>query len=1470
MRRVLGHFLFVSLLGTIAAVLGVATALVLTPPGRDLLARTVSSELSRALNGSIEVGSISGSFLYDLTIEHLVVRDTNGVLLAALPKVRVGYRLPNLLAGRFVLSRLQVDQPVLQIIKHRNGRMNYEDVLGLGRTKGNTSPLIVFNDVRVRHGTLRLATPWSPPPSVDTQRERDSTLAAERAKPGRRIESSPEGLRRVIELAQLTAALPRIQISTPDRQAFALDLDTLAAYVSDPQIEVRDAAGRVRFPHDSVVFSLSRGALPHTRFSGGGAVTWPRDTALYDFEVVAPQASLADLRWISPKFPDMTGSAVVAAHSESGTRTAYVITDLHLRHGDERIDGGLTFVDDHRRGIGARDLHVTLRNLDVDKVRPFAPGLPFYGTVTGSLEASGFLDALNVRLDWDFTDAKVAGNPVSHLEGEGRVALGGKAGLAFDNFAVRQSDVDLGTVRRLAPAVILPGRLAASGTLDGPLHDVTFAGTARQQDDGRPPSELQGTVTLDTRGDTLGLTTDVALEPLSFAGIRRAFPSLTARGSVTGRVRLDGTLADLAVNASLSGEIGTIEAVGHATVLPPLWGADGLRLNFRSLNLAAVRDTGPPTLLNGTAVLTGTADSARAPEGQFMLALTRSRVSDYLLDTLTARGAVHDSVIALDTLAFRAAAVTVQGGGTLGWAPPHDGRMHFAFTADSLGIFDSLLASATGLAPDTAADSRPLGGAASGTVLLSGNLDSLAMNGTAAGRDLVWRRFRTPAATMAAAWDGGVRPRVTGSARVDSLLWGQRVFHDATAAVSGWADSLGWTGGVTIGTGVRSSLAAQGRWWKRDSTRGGIQVVAVDTLTARLAAHAWRLAAPATVTLSDSAPAVTPVTLNATDGSGRIRLSGRVPGERAGAVEIEAFGVGVRDLYGLLQKDTTGVSGVLGTSLRLAGTARMPVVKGTAWLEDLILGDFHAPFAHAIVDYADRRLHAHAGIFRTGNEVVEVNGELPLDLALTGATRRQLPGPLLVRARADSADLSILEAVSSGIRDVQGQLVAEATIQGTWDDPQVSGSASVSRGAMTIPGIGVRYAAILGRAEFRRDSLLIPYALVTSGGGTLEITGGIRLENLSRPLLHLDLEANQFRMLDIRNFLAATVSGHVELRGPVLNATATGHATVDQGVLYFADLVNKSVIDLSDPSIADLVDTTLIRQQNLGTGFENRFLDSLRVDSLRLDMGNGVFLRSNEANIQLTGQLTLNKVRREYRPAGTLEAVRGIYTLKIPPITRDFTVDHGTVRYFGTPDLNAELDIAAEHTVRSRQGDEIPITAHITGTLRAPQLSLESTAAGQLSETDLLSYLVTGVPASEAATFGQQQALSLAQSYLASAASSELERALISDLGVPIDYVEIQPGLAQVGGGAASLTRLAFGWRIGPKTFVTLNAGYCSGQQTTTSTVNFGASLEYHFSRAWRAQTSFEPTFSSCIPGNATKLNNSYQIGADLFWQREF
>jgi hypothetical protein len=103
-------------------------------------------------------------------------------------------------------------------------------------------------------------------------------------------------------------------------------------------------------------------------------------------------------------------------------------------------------------------------------------------------------------------------------------------------------------------------------------------------------------------------------------------------------------------------------------------------------------------------------------------------------------------------------------------------------------------------------------------------------------------------------------------------------------------------------------------------------------------------------------------------------------------------------------------------------------------------------------------------------------------------------------------------------------------------------------------------------------------------------------------------------------------------------------------------------------------------------------------------------------------------------------------------------------------------------------GRRFEIIARITGTLLQPKLALESDQHPPLSETELVSYLMFGrssfaVNSGGAASQNQSAALATGISYFSSALSSEIQRTLISDLGVPIDYLDIRPGTVSSGTG---------------------------------------------------------------------------------------
>ena len=141
-----------------------------------------------------------------------------------------------------------------------------------------------------------------------------------------------------------------------------------------------------------------------------------------------------------------------------------------------------------------------------------------------------------------------------------------------------------------------------------------------------------------------------------------------------------------------------------------------------------------------------------------------------------------------------------------------------------------------------AAAASPLRGLVQATLQMRGALDTMLVSGTFAMTDVSRGTLRAPSVVGTLTWLGGARPQLSTEIDADSLHVGRLQFTRARAAVSGWSDSLQWSGGVHIGD--LSDLALDGRWVKRDST----VVWTLDRIDAQLARHRWGLAAPAVLT----------------------------------------------------------------------------------------------------------------------------------------------------------------------------------------------------------------------------------------------------------------------------------------------------------------------------------------------------------------------------------------------------------------------------------------------------------------------------------------------------------------------------------------------------------------------------------------------------------------------------------------------
>lgn len=1420
-------------------------AILASAPGHAVARRLAVSALRGAVDGRVTIGSLGGSLWRAAELEHVELAMPDGRPVIRVGSVKVSFALADLLRRRFVLSHVELDRPTLVLEAGADGHLNIEHLFRLLQPKTGPPgrrPLVDLRSVRVVDGTVVL-------------RERAGGSASPRRFLGINLE------------------LRRLRASHPDSSGVVADVRRLAVSISDPATRVADAAGRVTVDGDSVRFDLSRFALPGSVGAARGVVRWGegarRGGADLDLSASLRRAALADFRWAVKELPEAGGGRVtVRARLLAGGGSEWVFEDADLTSGRSRVRGQAAFAIGPRGGVHFSRLDVDAEPLDLALLAPILGPMPVEGLVAGHIDASGTPAALDLGENLVFTDERAPGRPVNHAAGSGLVSLGGARGFVFHRFALTSSDISLATIAQFAPSITLKGRLDLSGTLDGPWQDATFAGVMRHEDGGAGASSARGRVRL-TLADTVRVDADVIADPLSLDDLTRSYPSIGLRGGVAGRVRAKGPVGALAIDATLAGPAGGIEGRGEVSSSD-----GGVRIRFGgrldSVDVSRHLAGAPPTRLSGTWYLDATvpeAESADPVSGELAVTLAASRVAGVDLARGGAVLRLTPERLEVDTAYVEQPGTDLVVYGALGRPGQPSGQLTVALDADTLSSLQPLFAwlrQAGGHASPSQLQVRGAGHA-------HGRIVGTAALWEAQGELVADSIDYGSVSTVNGRVRGTVRDGARGlsfalGATADTLVVAGLRYARVVATASGPLDSLRLHvgGAFALASSLQADLelGADSAGW----------TVRLEKGTLTLLDRRWSLVGAPRIAFTREVVAVDSLELRAPSGA-RVRVGGRLPLEGEGDISLVADSVPVSDLYALVEADTTGIGGIVSAQVHLDGTATNPRIQASASVAEGRFGDFRAPLVEGSATYARHRLVFRGGLWRDREQVVTVSGSLPLDLALTSVAERELPDSLEIRLRADSVDLAVLDALTSLVRNVSGQLTADVAVRGTWRDPQLAGAARVSDGAAGIPALGARYSAIEARLSLSGNRLAVDSASLRGGAGLMDVKGGVRFESLTRPVLDLTLTARGFAAFTQRDFAGLTGSGTLQLRGPLIGATLSGRLVVDAGFLAFADLVEKRIVNLDDPEFRAVVDSNLAGATGLGPSAQNIFLDSLRIQGLTVSMGPDVWLRSHEANIQLAGDFTVAKNvesgASRYRLDGTLRAVRGTYRLVVGPTAKEFRVTRGTVRFFGTPDLNPDLDIVAEHSVHAVQGSDVVVRAVIGGTLLVPRLTLESDQRPPLSETEIVSYLLFGRPsfdlASGAGAPGSEQAiLQGALVGLAGVVSGELEQTLVTDLGIPVDYLAIRPGGGSVGDIFGN-ARVEAGTQIGERTFLTLKAGLC---QVVRGSQALGANVQYRLAPRWTLEASIEPTVQECRPvGFQIRPPVPYQIGMDLFWQ---
>jgi hypothetical protein len=602
----------------------------------------------------------------------------------------------------------------------------------------------------------------------------------------------------------------------------------------------------------------------------------------------------------------------------------------------------------------------------------------------------------------------------------------------------------------------------------------------------------------------------------------------------------------------------------------------------------------------------------------------------------------------------------------------------------------------------------------------------------------------------------------------------------------------------------------------------------------------------------------------------------------AGAVAFTSVDADARlDSTGLAVFDASLTSGngvtstLRGSALRSGDTTRIALDSGRVTVSDGSVYRLDAP-AHVMLVPGGGTLDSLLLSYSKARLAIR-------DVRLIGDSLRG-------NVRTDSVDLAILEAFIPGVKGARGPLVANVDMSGTVKQPALSGQFRITDGVATLTNAGTQLERINADVALAGDTVFVKRLSAETRRerrGTMSMDGFVNLARYDNPEFSLRARAENFHIIEKPGLASLDVStpSDITLHGPYKAATVTGAVRVDRGTIYIPELITKKIVDLSDPEFAGIVDTLLARDRTLLPETPSDFAKNLSLENVQVNVGDAVWLRSSEANVKLGGSLNVTLGRNpqtgessQLALEGTLNAVRGTYRLNLvdPFVQPTFDVESGSLRFFGTPDLNPTLDIRAIHTIRqprqrSANVRDIRVRVTIGGTLERPLLSLDNPDNLPLSQSDLLSYLITGEPAialDNTSAEYQSQLASVAIRYGGNLLTNAIPRNVL-------DIVELQTAGYDAGARTTDPyyynllnTRAILGKQIGNQWFVGLSTGLCV-VNASNFVENFGLKLEYRFNSIYSAQAGIEPGSSdlTCARSNASQIQQQTprQLGFDLF-----
>lgn len=941
-------------------------------------------------------------------------------------------------------------------------------------------------------------------------------------------------------------------------------------------------------------------------------------------------------------------------------------------------------------------------------------------------------------------------------------------------------------------------------------------------------------------------------------GRPRLFPS-----RMSGRIDLTGGGGEAyRFDVDLRGQAGVFDVAGY--YVPgdiPTYAASGVITGLDLRQLPGLQML-PATALRGTLELEGQGTSLETLAGELRFSAVGSTVAGTRLDRLELDVAVRDGVLEVQTLDGSLAGTEITAEGRIGLTRPASGNpLQLRVVSRDLGRLAPLAVGTRGLPPR-------LTGSFILQAELTGSIRAPLVTGAFRGQQLRYEQYRAD------------RLEVTADLAIAEgfeQVQGQLELSGSQLAIPGMSvDSLRFAAdGTQDSMAVRMVVSREAG--SDIQLAGAVELVGreprgvlLDSLMLRAGELAWALQTPAMIRWGgvDGVQIANLFLQSTTDPSAGIRVDGSLPPTGPTDLRVEVRSLDL-ELVRRLVPNAPDIAGLVDLDVLLQGPTSDPELFAQGYATGLRYQGVALDSVSLSADYDERRLVGRASLWQGLLQIATGEAEVPMVLSIEDA----VPDFELLRAEpiraalvADSLPVALLTAGSPEVTDGSGTLAGQLNLGGTVEDPQVDGFATVTNGAVTAPQLGRRFERISGHFILDEQQVLID-SLVVWSGGRAEVNGSVRLTDLERPELYLTSTFDAFHAIDNEQIADLTMSGNVRLEGVMPEPVLTGNVRLQEGAIYIPSLDEQVPLEIADVDVGQVGADTAV-----AAAVGPSMLERIRISGLDVVVDEGVWLESDEANVQIQGELVVIRNGPDMQLYGTLQALRGTYNLPIGPLYREFDVVSGSVRFLGTPDFNPEIDITAQHEVQAGSAGQgsLAVLVNLTGTLQNPTMQLSSNTRPPLPESELLSYLVFGQP-----SFRLNQGTgALAQQLVITEFVGGLLSRQLGDLGLPCEYFRLRgrPNILNPTSPFGA-TSLECGIQVVEDVFLTVESGVLSNLTNSTSSslgTLLGISLDWQVNNRVTATVGREPVQSALGTMFLSGTEVPYQFSADVTGTWEF